>query len=125
MTAPREITAVVVATAAGGLLLLVAEPAVGLVALAGAGAAAMLQPRTRAVVAGVLVLFSLAVVWLALVRGDALLGAGAVVLALAAGAGAVRSTHWPPPGLGRAARRTVPTDRDTWDALDRGEDPTA
>jgi hypothetical protein len=107
------------------VLLLVAVPAVGLVALAGVGAGAMLQPRTRAVVAGVLVLVSLAVVWLALARGDALLGAGAVVLALATGAAALRSTRWPPPGRGRTAPRTMPTDRDTWEALDRGEDPTA
>jgi len=122
----RELTAVLGAAVGGGLLLLVAEPVVGLVALAGVGAAAMLQPRPRAVLAVVVLLVAAAALWLGVDHADPLLLVGAAFLGLAAATAAVRSRRWPPP---RRGGRSHPTEessaRDTWDALDRGEDPTA
>jgi hypothetical protein len=48
-----------------------------------------------------------------------------MLVTLAAAAAAVRSRGWPPPRRGAEPRRQrEATSRDTWDALDRGEDPT-
>jgi hypothetical protein len=136
----REPVAVLAAAALGGLLLLMVEPGVGLVALAGTGAALLLQPRPRRLTAAVLAVVGLATAvagatsagWLLAVGGALLAGAGAVA--------AVRSARWPAPRGGDRDRAQRPTgtdgepadrdtaarsNRDTWAALDRGEDPTA
>jgi len=103
--------------------------ALGVVALAGAGALLATRGRGRTVV-GVL----LAGIGLGIVAGavpglpagwPALCAAGGLAVA-AAGAFAVARGHgWPHMGTRyeRAASRTDP-DRDLWEALDRGEDPT-
>jgi hypothetical protein len=124
---PRVAVGVAAAAAVGGLLLLLAEPGLGLVALAGVGAALLLGPGPRRLVSGVLLLVGLVTVVAVIAgAGHRSLLPGAVLLALAAGAAVTRSGRWPPPRRGerdRSARE--PTDRDTWAALDRGEDPTA
>ena len=132
----REPVLVLGAAALGGALLLVVEPAVGLVVLAGAGAALLLQPRPRRAVAAVLAVVGIATVvagvasagWLLVAGGALVVGAGAVAV--------VRSARWPaarrgdrdrapaPPGPGGEGRDRGPA-ADTWAALDRGEDPTA
>lgn len=125
MTVRRELTAVVVAVVTGGVLLLFAEPALGLVSLAGAGAAAMLQPRPRTAVAAVVLLVGVGVAWLAWTREDVLLASGGLLVGLAAAVALARSGRWPPPARGRTPERErEQTGRDTWEALDRGEDPT-
>jgi hypothetical protein len=108
--------------------------ALGLVALAGAAAALLVRRRARVALSLALVAVAVAVVlagpgWAATTGG--------VLLGLAALAMAVSSRRWPEPrrefGRGqvrRAARTREGTaalagGRDTWDALDRGEDPTA
>jgi len=123
----REPLLVAAAAAAGGLLLLLAEPGVGLVALAGVGAALLLSPGPRRVVSGVLLVVGGATVGAVLAgAGDRLLLPGAVLLAAAAAVAVLRSGRWPPPRRGERDRGTrEPSDRDTWAALDRGEDPTA
>jgi hypothetical protein len=125
MTTRREPAVVLVPGLAGALLLLVVEPATGLAALAGAGAGALVGARARVVVAVAVLLLGLTVLWIAAARTDVALGAGAALVALAAAATAVRVRRWPPPRRAGAAPRRRPGDRDTWDALDRGEDPTA
>ncbi len=126
MTLRRELTVALAAAVAGGLVLLVAEPVVGLVALAGVGAAAMLQPRPRAAVAVVLLLVALAAGSLGWAREDPLLLGGAVLLGVGAATAAARSRRWPPPRRGGPSGTAGEhSARDTWDALDRGEDPTA
>lgn len=126
MTVRREVTGVLALAVTGGALLLVAEPVLGLVVLAGAGAAALLRPRARAAVAAVVLLVGLAVLAVAWDRGSAVLAVGGVLVVTAAAVATVRSRRWPPP-----RRRPEPSGggepsaRDTWDALDRGEDPTA
>jgi hypothetical protein len=71
-------------------------------------------------------LVAAAALWLGVDHADPLLLVGAAFLGLAAATAAVRSRRWSPP---RRAGRSHPTEessaRDTWDALDRGEDPTA
>jgi hypothetical protein len=128
----REPVTVLGVAAGGGLLLLVAEPAVGLVALAGTGAALLLQPRPRRLVAAVLALVGAVAAVAGVVAGAWLLVAGAAMLAGAGSVAAVRSARWPAPRRGdrdraqQSAGRVAPSsDRDTWAALDRGEDPTA
>ena len=113
----------------GAVLLLFAEPATGLVVAAAVGASALVGPRSRTVVAGGILLFGLGMVALGASRSDVLLGAGGGLVALAAGAAVVLVRRWPPPRSGRTeahpAATREPTARDTWEALDRGEDPTA
>lgn len=123
----REPLLVAGAAALGGLLLLVAEPGVGLVALAGVGAALLLSPGPRRLVSGVLLLVAGVTVGAVLAgAGDRSLLPGAALLTVAAGVAVVRSGRWPPPRRGERDRSNrEPTDRDTWAALDRGEDPTA
>ena len=123
----REPLLVAGVAAVGGLLLLVAEPGVGLVALAGVGAALLLSPGPRRLVAAVLLLVGGATTVAVLMgAGDRSLLPGAALLTVAAGVAVVRSGRWPPPRRGERDRATLePTDRDTWAALDRGEDPTA
>ncbi len=121
-------TAVVAVLAATGLLLLVLETVLGFVVLAGVGAAVLLRPRARAGLAALMALLGLVVVAIG-VTGDGsssvlLVAAGALVTATSAFA-AARSRRWPPPRRGeRMTPRREPGPRDTWDALDRGEDPT-
>ena len=124
---PRVAIGVAAAAVAGGLLLLVAEPGIGLVALAGVGAALLLSPGPRRLVAAVLLLVGGGTVAAVVAgAGDQSLLPGAVLLTLAAGVALARSGRWPPPRRGERDRGAQePTDRDTWAALDRGEDPTA
>jgi hypothetical protein len=125
VTGGREAAGVVAVAVVGGVLLLAAEPVLGLVVLAGVGAAALLQPRARLAVAVVVLLVGAGVLWVAWSRGDMLAGAGGMLVTLSAAAAAVRSRGWPPPRRGAESRRQREvTSRDTWDALDRGEDPT-
>lgn len=126
MTPRQEMGAVAALIAAAGVVLLVREPALGLAVLAGAGAATLLQPRGRTALAALVALLGGGVLALGATRPDAWLAVAGTVVAVAAGVAAVRARGWP------AARRKPgedpagePTARDTWDALDRGEDPTA
>ena len=123
----REPLLVAGTAAVGGLLLLVAEPGVGLVALAGVGAALLLSPGPRRLVSAVLLLVGGVTAGAVLAgSGDRSLLPGAALLTVAAAVAVVRSGRWPPPRRGERRREThEPTDRDTWAALDRGEDPTA
>lgn len=125
MTVRREVTAVAVVLVVAAAVLLLREPALGLAVGAGAGAAALLRPRPRTVLAVALTLLGLGIAALGTARSDVLLvGCGAAVTA-AAGLATGRSHRWPPPRRGPAgAPDRAPTARDTWDALDRGEDPT-
>ena len=108
---------------------LVRVPGTVLAVVAGVGAGSLLGPRTRTVVSVAVLLLGLALLWLATTRSEPLLGAGGALVALAAGAAAIRVGRWPPPRPARrdegGAARREPTARDTWEALDRGEDPTA
>jgi hypothetical protein len=125
VTVRREVMAALGLAVVGGVLLLVAEPVLGLVALAGTGAAALLQPAARLAMAAVLLLVALGAVMLALARSDALLGAGGALVVAGAVVATLRSRRWPPPrSAPAAAPDREPRARDTWDALDRGEDPT-
>jgi len=121
----REAAAVLVLVAVGSLLLLLTEPATGLAALAGVGAATLVGPRARIVVAAAVCLLGLAVVWLGLARSDVVLAVGGALVAVAGAAAAVRVRRWPAPRREAAAPQGDLTARDTWEALDRGEDPTA
>jgi hypothetical protein len=126
VTVRHEVGWALGAAVLGGVLLLVAEPRLGFVALAGTGAAALLSPRARRLLALVLVLVGVAAGALAASRSDPLLGTGSLLLMAAAGAALVRSSRWPPPRRGEEPGPSRgPSDRDTWEALDRGEDPTA
>ena len=124
----REPVAVLTAAAAGGVLLLVVEPAVGLVALAGTGAALLLQPRPRRATAAVLTLVGVVTTAVGAASGEWPLAAGGLLVGGAAGLAAVRSARWPALRSGARDRVTGPAGRetpgDTWAALDRGEDPT-
>lgn len=104
-----------------------AATALALVGLAGAGATLLLRNRARIVLAAVLVAVAAALVaaglgplrWAALV-GGVLIAVGAVTtVLLARGWPQPRSRYDPP------ASRLADNPRATWDALDRGEDPTA
>ena len=136
----RGPVAALAAAALGGVLLLVAEPGVGLVALAGTGAALLLQPRPRRVMAAVLTVVGLVTAVVGVASGDWLLAAGGALLAGAGVLAAVRSDRWPAPRRGDRDRARPPagaqqegpddpahpvSPADTWAALDRGEDPTA
>ena len=104
--------------------------ALALVALAGAGAVLLVRNRTRLVLGLVLVGVAAALLTIGLspVRWHAVLGA--VPVALGGLLVLARARRWPQP-RGRydaGPRRTThapETPRETWDALDRGEDPTA
>jgi len=123
---PRVAVGVAGTAVVGGRLLLVAEPALGLVALAGVGAALLLTPRPRRLVSGVLLVVGGATTVAVLAgAGDRSLLPGAALVAVAAGVAVARSGRWPQPRRGERERGAEPTDRDTWAALDRGEDPTA
>jgi hypothetical protein len=125
VTARHEVTAAVCLAVAGGVVLLVAEPVVGLVVLAGAGAAALLQPARRQVLAAVVLALGLGVLVLGWVRSDPLLGIGAALAVAAAAVTTARARRWPAPRREPASGpHREPSARDTWDALDRGEDPT-
>ena len=124
----REVAGVLTVAGLGAALLLSAEPATGLVVVAAVGASLLVGPRSRTLLAGAVLLFGLGMVALGASRSDLRLGAGGGLVALAAGAAVILVRRWPPPRSGgrdvglEAARE--PTARDTWEALDRGEDPT-
>ena len=104
-----------------------AATALALVALAGVGAALLVRRWARTALGVVLLGVAVATVsaglsptrWAALV-GGVLIGLGALAIA-------VRAHRWPQPRrrYETPTRRPAGTPRDTWDALDRGEDPTA
>ena len=136
----RAPVAALAVAALAGVLLLVAEPGVGLVAIAGTGAALLLQPRPRRAMAAVLAVVGVVTAVVGVASGGLLLGAGGALLAGAGVVAAVRSERWPAPRRGdrdrarppASAQRERPDDpahggspADTWAALDRGEDPTA
>jgi tryptophan-associated transmembrane protein len=136
----RAPVAALAVAALGGVLLLVAAPGVGLVALAGTGAALLLQPRPRRVMAAVLAVVGLVTAVVGVASGGWLLGAGGALLAGPGVVAAVRSDRWPAPRRGDRDRARPPASAqlerpddpaqpgspaDTWAALDRGEDPTA
>lgn len=124
----REISTVVTAVVVAGLVTLVREPALGLAVLAGAGAAAMVRSRGRTLFAGMVALLGAVAVALGVRRADVLLVIGGVGVIAAAGVAGWRSRHWP---AARSSSRGVEpasngdaSARVTWEALDRGEDPT-
>jgi hypothetical protein len=122
----REVAAVLVAVLGAGVVLLVVEPVFGLAVLAGAGAAALLGPRGRRIAAALVALIGVAVVVLGIDRGSVLLAVAGAVVAAAATVAMVRAGRWRRPHRAPAERGTgESSSRDTWDALDRGEDPTA
>ncbi len=104
-----------------------APAALALVALAGAGALLLVRNRSRALLGVALVVVAAGLVavgvapprWAAL-AGGALVGLGGALVV-------VRARRWPQPRSryddSRRPREATP--RDAWDALDRGEDPTA
>ena len=124
----REVALVLGVAGVGAALLLFTVPAAGVVVMAAAGAASLVGPRSRTVLAGAVLLFGLGMVALGTSRSALPLGAGGALVALAAGAAVILVRRWPPPRSGRrdAAPTTTrkPTASDTWAALDRGEDPT-
>ena len=100
--------------------------ALALVALAGAGAALIVRTRARRLLGVALVLVAAAMVGVGVdesrwgpVAGGLLVAVGSLIITLRAG-------HWPAP-RDRFDRTAGPAagPRDAWDALDRGEDPTA
>ena len=132
----REPFAVLGAAVLGGGLLLVVEPAVGLVALAGTGAALLLQRRPRRAMAALLAALGAVTGVAGVTQGRWLLVVGGAMVATAGAAAAVRSARWPAPRRGdrdrgqrapgtRGESRGRGSAADTWAALDRGEDPTA
>jgi hypothetical protein len=104
-----------------------------LVALAGAGALLATRGRSRLAVGVLLVLCGLgvAVGAVAGARGDMswplLCLLGGTVVAAAGAVAVVRGRGWPALGARyeRSAKGPVPAGPQIWDALDRGEDPTA
>jgi hypothetical protein len=104
-----------------------AATALALVALAGAGAALLVGRWARTAIGVVLLGVAVATVgtglsptrWAA-VTGGVLVGLGALAIV-------VRARRWPQPRrrYETPTRRPGGTPKDTWDALDRGEDPTA
>ncbi len=114
--------------------------AAGWMALAGAGATVAVRGWLRRLVGGLLVLTGGAALagcgWATTVAGAAwgwplVAGAGGLLVAGAAAVSVVRASDWPALGA-RYDRRAEPTASGAakrpdqlWDALDRGEDPTA
>ncbi len=92
-----------------------------------AGAVLLLRNRARMVLGVALagVAAALVAVGTTPTRGTAL--AGAVLVGLGGLLVALRARRWPQPRGRYEARppRSTGTPRDAWDALDRGEDPTA
>lgn len=125
MSLRREVTAVLGLVAAAGVVLLVREPAVGLAVLAGVGAGALVGPRARVAVAVAVLALGAVVLGVGITRPDPVLAAGGAAVVVASAIAALRVRRWPASRGGGPARRREPTGRDTWDALDRGEDPTA
>ena len=125
MSPRHEVLAFLGLAALGAVTLLVTAPAIGVAVLAGAGAASLVGPLARVMVAVAVLLLGIAVLWLATARSDLALGAGGALVTVAAGVAAVRARRWPPARRGDGpTERRERTDRDTWEALDRGEDPT-
>ncbi len=104
-----------------------APTALALVALAGAAATLLVRNRARTALGVVLlaVAAALAAAGLSPTRWAAL--AGGALVATGAAAVVARARRWPQPrrSFEPPSRRPTGTPRDTWDALDRGEDPTA
>lgn len=122
----REAAVVLAAVVAGGVVLLVVEPVFGLAVLAGSGSAALLGTRGRRVVAAVVGLIGVAGLAVGIDRGAALQVVAGAVVALASGLAVARAGRWRRPHRAPAESGPAePSARDTWDALDRGEDPTA
>ncbi len=101
--------------------------ALALVALAGAGAILLVRTWARVTLAVVLAAVAVGLVATGLTPTRWAPLAGGVLVGLGAAAVILRARHWPQPrsryDAPAAARTAAP--RDTWDALDRGEDPTA
>jgi hypothetical protein len=111
---------------AAGVVLLVAEPVFGLAVLAGCGAAALLGPRWRRAAAALVALLGTVVAVVGIDRASPLLVLSGTVVAVAAAVAAVRAGRWRRPHRAPVETSAAdPSSRDTWDALDRGEDPTA
>ena len=109
----------------GGTLLLVAEPALGLAVLAGTGAGVLLRPGARAAMAALVLLVGAGALVLGWQRQDALLTVGGCLVAAAAAAVTVLAGRLPPPHRReRVSEDSESPSRDSWAALDRGEDPT-
>jgi hypothetical protein len=126
----REMSVALGVVAVGAAIALTAtrQPAaLALVAVAGAGAALLVRSWARVLIG--LVLLGVAAAMLATgvspTRWAQLVGG--VLIALGALAVVLRARRWPQPRSRYEApdRRPTGTPRDTWDALDRGEDPTA
>jgi hypothetical protein len=101
--------------------------ALALVALAGAGAILLVRTWARVTLAAVLVAVAVGLVATGLTPTRWAPLVGGVLVGLGAAGVIVRARHWPQPrsryDAPAGARAAAP--RDTWDALDRGEDPTA
>ena len=101
--------------------------ALPLVALAGAGPIQLVRTWARVTLAVVLAAVGLGLVATGLTPTRWAPLAGGVLVGLGAIAVIIRARHWPQPrsryDAPAGARTAAP--RDTWDALDRGEDPTA
>ena len=120
VTAPAEVPV-------SGAQAVAGVPALGLVGLAGAAGIAALRGWGRVVAGTLLALGGLAVAGSIAVwgMGPWPLAALAGALAIAAGGAlaAARGRTWP--GLGARYERPQAAPRTPWEALDRGEDPTA
>jgi hypothetical protein len=120
--------------------------ALALVALAGGGAVLLARPWVRVGIGVVLTAIGLGIValffrpvdelgYFAYTPGAAVLhpsawawvgAGGGAFIAIGAGAVAARAARWPVPRKSYDPPATVrPGGRDPWEALDRGEDPTA
>jgi hypothetical protein len=105
--------------------------ACGLVALAAAGALVAARGFGRRLVGVLLAMMGIGVAvsgGVGLVTGKVVAGPlvailAGLVLTACGGLAAVRERKWPV--MGARYERSVPNKRDIWDALDRGEDPTA
>jgi hypothetical protein len=97
------------------------------VALAGAGATLLVRTWARVTLAVVLAAVAVGLVATGLTPTRWALLVGGVLVGLGAVAVIFRARHWPQPrsryDAPTGARPAAP--RDSWDALDRGEDPTA
>jgi hypothetical protein len=117
----------VVAVGAAIALTVTRQPAaLALVAVAGAGAAFLVRTWARVLIGLVLVVVAAAMIGtgLAPIRWAQL--AGGSLIAIGGLAMVLRARRWPRPRsrYDAPARKAGGTPRDTWDALDRGEDPT-
>lgn len=133
MTPAREATLSVAIVVAGGLVVLPSESAFGLAVLAGVGAAALVSRPVLRVIAMLVVLLAAAILAVGISRAAAALVVGGFLVIAGAGLAVVRGGSWhrsrEAPGddstAGRRKQATEPSAKDTWAALDRGEDPTA